>query len=206
MNWNDYETLWKRQKLPAPETADLAKLKEQYETKRRRLAATLLVRDWIELVACGIGVFAYIRFWQQVGPSGWPMAFAILLILGVAGVFICERMRSRHNRLSSTASLLAKIESDLAEMHHRRRLLLRVWAWHILPCAVAILIHASVIVRRTRPWDPIREPFTLGLVGVGLALLCWLAWTVNRTAVRKQIEPRIAELERLHRDLTATNS
>jgi len=201
MNWSDYEAIWKRQPLPRGEAAGLTELKDSFESKRRKMAAALVGRDWIELVACGIGVFAYIKYWQQVGPSGWPMGLAILLILGVAGVFIRERLRSRRNRLDAGASLLAKIEADLAELRHQRRLLQRVWAWYILPCGLAVLIHSIVIVRHARPWDAIRGPLGLCALGLMVALLCWFVWAINRRAVRKQFEPRIAELEKLHRDL-----
>lgn len=205
MNWNDYEAVWKRQKLPVGPAADLTELKGSFESRRRKQAAALLVRDWIEVLACGIMVVAYTVFWQQVGPTGWPMAGAILLILVVAGVFIRERLRTRRNRLGATASVLAKVEADLAELQHQRHLLLRVWAWYIAPCAGAMVIHAFVIVRRTRDWDPLRAPLSLAGIGLFVALLCGLVWLINRRAVRKQIEPRITELEKLHRDLTGTN-
>ena len=39
MNWNDYEAVWKRQALPVGADADLATLRETFETKRRKMAA-----------------------------------------------------------------------------------------------------------------------------------------------------------------------
>jgi chromate transport protein ChrA len=77
----------------------------------------------------------------------------------------------------------------------------KVSAWYITPCVVAILIHVSVIVRHAKPQDPILEPLSLGLAGIFLALLGWAVWAINRRSVRKQIEPRIAELETLRTDL-----
>ena len=203
MNLSDYEAVWKRQPLPRGVEADLINLKQTFETNRRKMAATLLVRDWLELLACGFMVIVYARFWQRVGPAGWPMGVAILMILTVAGVFIRERLRSRRNRLGADAPLMVKISADLAELRYQRRLLLRVWFWYIAPCAIAMLIHASVIVRRTRPWDPLREPISLGAIMIFIGLVCWFAWIINRRAVRLRIEPRIAELEKLHQDLSS---
>ena len=34
----------------------------------------------------------------------------------------------------------AKLEADLAELRHQRRLLLNVWAWYLAPCLGAIII------------------------------------------------------------------
>lgn len=204
MKLSDYEAVWKRQPLPRGMDADLDELKRTFETARRKMAATFLARDWLELLACAFMTVVYALFWKKVGPDGWPMGFAILMILLVAGVFIRERLRTRRNQLGADASLLAKISADLAELRHQRRLMQRAWLWYIAPCAVAMLIHASVIVRRTRPWDPLREPVSIAVILAFVTLLCRGVWTIHRRAVRLRIEPRIAELEKLQRDASAS--
>src|SRR4051794_4493541 len=120
MKLSDYEAAWKRQPLPRGVDADLNDLKQTFDTNRRKMAAALLVRDWSELVACGIVVVVYASYWRGVGPAGWPMGFAILMILVVAGMFIRERLRSRRSRLGVDAPLLAKISADLAELRYQR--------------------------------------------------------------------------------------
>ena len=115
MNLNDYESAWKRQELPVGANADLKSLQETFETKRRKLAATLMARDCLEATT-GIlvsGLLAY--FWWHFGKEGWPMAFAIALILGVSGFFVRERLRAHSLRLGTEAPLLAKIEADITE-------------------------------------------------------------------------------------------
>jgi len=205
MNWNDYEAVWKRQELPVGADADLASLRQTFETKRRELAATLLIRDWTEISACLVVVAFYAWFWRSIGPSGWPMAVAMLLILGVAGVFLRERRRTRRKRLGADSPLLAKIEADLAELCHQRRLLLNVWAWYLAPGAGAMLIQVGVIIRRAKPWEATREPLFLLGFGLCLALFLWFVWAINVRAVRKQIEPRLGELEKLRRDILSPN-
>lgn len=201
MNWNDYEALWQRQSLPVGEKADLGELRKNFESTHRKMSAALLVRDWVEIVACGAVVATYLGFWYQAGPAGWPLGGSILMVLGVAVLFLRERRRARRNRPDVGATLKAKVEADLAELRHQRWLLLKVWLWYIAPCAVAMLLHVSVIVGRVRPWDPVRAPLSIGVACLFIAAACWFAWALNREAVRKQIEPRIAELEKLHRDL-----
>jgi cytochrome bd-type quinol oxidase subunit 2 len=200
MKFSDYEAAWKRQPLPRGADADLRELNQTFETTRRKMAATLLLRDWAELLACGIVVVAYVAFWRQAGPDGWPMGIAILMIVSVAGMFIRERLRSRCNRLGADAPLLAKIAADLNELRHQRRLLLRVWLWYIAPCAVAILIHVTVIMRRAPQRDLVRHPVSLLAIALVIGALCWFVWIINRRAVQRHIEPRIAELEKLQRD------
>jgi hypothetical protein len=201
MNLSDYEAVWKRQPLPVGEQADLAALRKGFENKHRKLAVALLVRDWVEIAACGVVVASYVWFWYKAGPAGWPLGVAILLILGVAMFFLRERRRARRNRPRADASLRTKVEADLAELRHQRWLLLRVWHWYLAPCAIAMLLHVSVIVGHTLPWDPVPGPLSLGVACLGIALACWLVWALNRITVKKQIDPRITELEKLHQEL-----
>ena len=216
MNWNDYEAIWKRQELPVGSTADLTTLRETFETKRRKMAATLFARDLLEtgvglLVA---GVFAFT--WWKMGTTGWPMAFAIALILGVAGFFVRERFRARRLRLGVDAPLLAKVEADIAELRHQRRLLLSLWSWYLTPLAAAIVIVSATLARVTISKAPPgilaalwEHPAALAWIILYFAIvvpLCfWGTWTVNRRAVRKGIEPRLEELEKLHHDLTSSS-
>lgn len=203
MNLNDYEGVWKRQELPVGADADLSNLRNTFETKRRKMAAALLVRDWIEIGACGIVVVSYGFYWRQTGPSGWPMGMAILLVLGVAAFFLRERRRARHVRLGADAPLVAKVEADIAELRHQCHLIQNVWAWYLAPCAGAMAIHCWVIVRRAPEWSSLHEPWFLLGVGLFLAVVIWLAWLINRRALRQRLKPRLAELEKLQRELTA---
>ncbi|HWA24841.1 MAG TPA: hypothetical protein VG734_04130, partial [Lacunisphaera sp.] len=205
MNWNDYEAVWQRQPLPHGRETDLAELRQTFETKRRKMAAALLVRDWAEILACAVVVANFLFYWKKVGAAGWPLAGSVVLILGVALLFLRERWRARRAQSRPDASLRTKVELDLAELRHQRRLLLRVWIWYLAPCAIAMLIQAGVIIRQTPPWDPLRGPLSLALIVAFIAGVCWFAWWINRRAVRLRIEPRIAELEKLHRDLVDKN-
>jgi len=205
MNWSDYEAVWKRQPVPLGEQADVAGLRKNFEDKHRKMAAALLVRDWVEIAACGVVVTSYLWFWHKAGSAGWPLGVAILLILGVATFFLRERRRAHRKRLGVDAALRDKVEADLAELRHQRWLLLKVWHWYIAPCAAAMLLHLVVILRTRPAWDPLREALAIGLACLFIALICWFVAMLNRVSVRKQLEPRIAELEKLHRQLLDEN-
>jgi hypothetical protein len=212
MNWNDYEAAWKRQPVPIGAEASVADLRATFESKHRKLAATLQLRDSLESAAGVLvaGAFGWVGW--HLGRAGWPIWLAILLILGVTGFFLRERLRARRLRLGPEATLLAKIGADLAELRHQRRLLLNIWSWYLFPCAGAIgLFGFAVIQKMIREAPPgfleklLEHPWLIApVVGYFLILLpalFWSIWWMNRRAVRQDIDPRIAELEKLHQSL-----
>ena len=212
MNWNDYEAVWKRQELPVGAAADLATLKDTFESKRRKLAATLFGRDLLEAATGFLLIAFFTWFWWHEGSVAWPVVFAIALILGVTGFFIRERFRTRRLRLGPDAPLLAKVEADIAELRHQRHLLLNLWSWYLAPLAAALFIVSATLVRIVVSKAPPgflstlwKHPAALAWIifyfAIVVPLCFWAAWTVNRRAVRKGIEPRLEELEKLHRDL-----
>jgi hypothetical protein len=205
MNWNDLKSAWSRQEGPHLSDADLALLRQSFEAKRRKLARTLFWRDTREVVA-GLFVagFFALRGWHK-GRSYWPMALSVALILGVTGFFVAERIRSHRKRLGSNASVLAKVEADLAELRRQRRLLLNVAVWYIAPLFASWAIALITSIVNTSPHRKHHPLFLICYIALGVPLMTWGVWALNRRAVRKQIEPRLEELEALHRELLSQN-
>lgn len=203
MNWDDYEAVWKRQPLPKGAEADVNELRRTFETRSRKLGAAVQVRDYAEGGAGLLVAAAYVFYWQQVGASGWPMGFALALILGLSGFFARERFRARRRRVRPEAPLLAKVEADITELRYQCRLVEKLWYWYLGPCAGAMAIHFWVIVRHAAPWSPIRELWFLAGVVLFLLLVLWFAWWINRRALRTRLQPRLAELEKLRDELRA---
>lgn len=201
MNWNDYEAIWKRQELPLGTTADVENLRQTFEAKRRKTEKALFARDTLEgfaglLVAgtCGL-------IWWQQGKAGWPIGFAITLILGVTAVFVRERLRTRRSRIGPDKPLLVKVEAQIAELRHQRELLSHLWWWYLGPCAAVIVIVWFTLVRNLPSWSPMKEPLMIAFFGAFFSLCLGFAWFINHRATRKQLDPRIVELEKLRDDL-----
>lgn len=203
MNWNDYEAVWKRQDLPVGASADLTTLKSSFETKRRKLNAALLVRDYTEATAGILGSIAFGLIWWQQGRDGWPIGLAILLMLGVSAVFVRERFRARRSRLTPDASLLDKLSANLAELRRLRHLTLTLWWWYLGPILVAMIIVGRTITHNRPPWDISRDPVFVTGYWIINAFFFWFAWAINHRALRKRIDPRIAELEKLRAAILA---
>lgn len=204
MNWDEWEMIWKRQELPRGADEDLETLRETFEAKRRKSANALLARDVLEasagLVVCGV----LVCLWWKLGRPGWPIAGAILLLLGVTFFFVSERFRAHRGRLGPDAPLLAKLEAEIAELRHQRRLLMGIWRWYLAPIGTAIVIVCLTIARSRPAWDISRSGLFLSAYFSFCLLLFVAIWALNRRAVRRRIEPRLAELEKLRSDLLSS--
>lgn len=213
MNWNDWEMIWRRQEPPVGASADLTKLKESFEPKRRKLARALLVRNSIEGVGGALLALMIASVTWRTGQAGWPILIGAALILGVSVVFIRDLLRLRRNRLGPEAPLLAKVEAEIAELRHQRRLIDYLGTWYFLPYVAAIVIIGSTLARTSARRAPpglltaiLTTPATLAwvliLVGTTAVAIFW-AWRANRNSLHQRLDPRLEELEKLRRDLLA---
>lgn len=215
MNWSDWEFIWKRQRLPAGRAADTGELVRVFEAKRRRMERALLVRDTSEAAAGVLVAAAFALSWLKMGREAWPMGLAIALVLAVSAFFCFERFRTHRGRLGPDAPLLARIEDQIAELRHQRRLLHNVAAWYLAPIAgswaIAVFVLARAAARHAPPGffaDLMHNPVTAAFIILYFLILvplCFVgAWILNRRAAIRQLDPGIEELERLHRELTST--
>ena len=197
MNWNEMESAWNRQVPPGAAGTDVKALIETFEARRRKLAANLLWRDLREAGAglVGAAVLGYLGLHR--GPGFRTCLLAIAPMLGVTAFFILERIRAHRERPGFDAPLLTKLEADLAELRHQRRLLSSVGTWYLAPLSAGIAAMLAALYFSLP--GPVRERGLVYFAGclAATALLFWGVWALNRRAVRKGVEPAIIELERL---------
>jgi hypothetical protein len=203
MNWNDYEAVWKRQELPVGFAADVTSLRESFDAKSRKMAGALFARDLLE---SGIGLMLCVGLlflWWTSGRAGWPYGLSALLIFVVSGRFIRERLRARKAKVRADASLLAKVEADIVELRHQRHLLKTARTWFLAPVFAVYMAVSAQMTLHSQSWALARNPyFRAAHLSIYLLLVLLASW-INRRAVRTEVDPRIAELEKLKADLTA---
>lgn len=208
MNWHDWEMIWRRQDAPVGASADVTALKQTFEAQRRKFACGLVVRDIAEASA-GLLVAAVLTYLSwHMKHIGWPIVIAVGLVLGVTGFFVRERIRTHRLRLGPDAPLLAKLEAEIAELKHQRHLLGNVWPWYLGPLVLAWAIVGATALANVDAIgrEMLKTPLILAFFGGYVALcvvLFWAVWSVNRRAVKRHLNPRLEELEKLHRELLA---
>jgi hypothetical protein len=199
MNWNTIEQQWQEQlrKAVAPPAWDAT----TFEKQRAKIARTLARRDWLEAgVSFTVAAFfaAILSLLDRVLWSGWA-AVGILVVMG--GFFLRERWRARRLTPPREAALRDRVEGELAELRHQRRLLRSVLWWYVLPFLLVVTLLVWGVLGAT-PEPMTAETgkrlalFSLACLGMS-GVVVWL----NRRAVRDWIDPQIANLERVRSEL-----
>ena len=207
MNWNDFESAWRNQEHARSTGDDYERLRSSLEGKHRKFQRRLFVRDIIEVAA---GVLVVAVFSQEVirhGISYWPVAIAILIVLAVMGFFIRERLRAHRDRVGPAAPLLAKMDADIAELEHQRRLLLKAGWWYVAPLMLAVVIVLGTIVgNHLDRLHAIQAQLFLAGYVIFCGLFAWAVVALNRRGARAKIEPQLAELRKLRDEIVSKHS
>ncbi len=211
MNWNEWEMIWRRQQTPVGAGADLALLKQTFEEQRGKLRRRILLRNVSE-GATGLALSFLLAFiGAHAGVGGWRMWTGLALLLGVSLVFVFDFVRAHRSRLPGDATILAKIDAEIAELRHQRRLLARIGLWYFFPMAASfVLIVSAWAARIGREIPPGMLPAALKTPTIVIWLVSTLAitgaatawvWREQVRAIRSRVNPRLEELKKLREDL-----
>jgi hypothetical protein len=211
MNWNEWEMIWSRQQMPVGAGADLARLKQTFEAQRRKLRRSILIRN-ISEGATGLALSALVVFISaHAGVGGWRMWTGLALLLGVSLVFVFDFIRALRSRLPGDATILAKIDAEIAELRHQRRLLARIGVWYFVPMTASLVLIVSAwaarIGRAIPPGmlhDALNTPtiiiWLVSTMAITGAATAWV-WREQVKSIRTRVNPRLEELKKLRDDL-----
>ena len=201
MNWNDLEVMWRRQPVPERTDADLSELRATFEAKRRKTKLIVQLRNGSE---AGAGMVVIIFIGRQIwklGSVAWPLYISLAFILGITARFALDYWRAYRIRLGPEATVLAKIDAEIAELRHQRRFLAHWETWYLLPCLGILVTGFWGISRAKRDafaadfvrmlfTTPATLTFIIAMVGFIAFALVLAARSVRRT-ISKNITPRI---------------
>jgi hypothetical protein len=196
MTWADCENAWKRQGVQPAGAAELAALEAGFESERRKLARARFVRRVVEGSMGPVVCLGLVAAWWITGRGGWPTLAAVLLILGGFAAVWFASSRRRRSLPGPEAPLLVKVEADIADLQRQRRQLLTMRTWHFGPVYAALLLIPFVLALKSGAQFAV----AFAIYYAAMTLLCWAH---NRVEVRRRIDPRLDELEKLRDGLAA---
>lgn len=205
MNFDDYEALWRAQpapSAPSPAAAENAALLERIRKEARSFDRTIFWRDIREiLVAFAVAVCFGIEACRHTdaGHVAWGRWIAAALVLGVAVILLRDR-RSMPSPGGAEAPLLEQIDAALAGLRFQTRVLARVPWTYALPLTIAIAASVADSVIRERGLAGLLGAFGVAITVLGVLSESFVVW-VNRRAIRRVIQPKISELEKVRAEL-----
>lgn len=195
MAHDDLQEAWESQEGGSRITMDAQVLLKEVQRNERSFRGTVFWRDVREAV---VGVAVAIVFFAAGAKSLWSWCVPGFTVLGVVVFLIADRVRQKRKGPVYGDSVIECVQSSLAQVSHQIWLLKNVFWWYILPPAIGILVplgHMMILVFTTHNnW--FAQAYLL-MTGLVCALVFYGVYRFNQWAVRKELEPRKAELEEL---------
>jgi hypothetical protein len=203
MTFDELQRTWQSQQTGFKLSIDSDLLLREIKRNKKNFESIIFWRDVREV---GIAIAVSILF-VHLGLKNnlWPFFLLALLSLYIAVFMIVDRISQKRKRPERTESLVSCIERSLAQVDHQTWLLKNVFWWYLLPPNIGFAVFFGYLA-----WGTTRELVGTVLVIVLLTILgcfafCILISTViyyiNRHVVRKELNPRKAELEQLRNGL-----
>lgn len=208
MEFKDMQQLWMNHPVADTDQLGWDDVSKRVRTLNRRV----FVRDVMEfVVALGL---AALFFWIGVlAPIAWPWVGAGLLVLGVAAVFLRERMRAARATATAPHDVRGGLEHAIAEAEHQIHLLRSVATWYLAPVAAAVVLVLVGTVLGVRAevgpevWARGREALYLSMAAIVplIGAVFVLVWWLNRRAVTTHLVPHRDSLVQALRQLDDTS-
>jgi hypothetical protein len=193
---NDLITLWKNQ--PEPESQDLQERIERARTEARKLARKVWIRDLSEIGAgvttaaffLGVGLFVGGGVLVGAGVAALCLAF-------VTGFLIRTRVQQARENRQPRPTIRKALELERKAVQRQRWLLRNVALWYLAPTGLAIAAFIAG-VEASSPASNYSFLIFYAII-VGLLFLVIRHW--NLSTARRELDPRIRELDQLLQEL-----
>jgi hypothetical protein len=186
MNFDEIQQVWGRQDAGGCVTIHAELLLKSVRHNQRKFESTIFWRDFRESGVAMCLVYLFGRAWVQ--QEDWTYGLLALACFGVGLFILVDRLRQRRRRPVMEDSLRGCLLTSLDQVRHQIWLLRNVFWWYQLPLLVPIFI--SIL------HEPVSVKSVL-IQGFVIALVNWVIYRLNQSAVSKSLEPRERELEAL---------
>ena len=169
-------------------TVHVDALRARIEAERRRMIRSVAMDAVVSVVFAGAAAYALLRF-----PSAWTRLFAI----DVAAMLVATWAFALWNRRGAWRPLGETTESflQLARLRCRRKI-------QAIRFGADVLIAQVIAVAAWRVWGPQHAPFARTELTTALPVIVVVLFTVWLALSRRRVAQELAELDRLHAQLS----
>lgn len=191
MNLDDARRAWQSQTMPEESRMSEDEILQLVKRESSALDRTIARRDRREVIA---GIIVAVVFLPLLLTGPWLSRVGVLVVLAAFALIYRRLGAARRVEASERVdlSLATLLETERAKVEGQIRLLESVVSWYIIPPAVGAML--IVVGLDGLSW------FTAGYALFTLAIAVLVYW-LNRLAVRDDLRPRRAQLDRLIREL-----
>ena len=195
MSLDRYQQAWKAGALQVQVTFDTDLISQEVQQSHEAFRSMIFWRDFRE-VGTSL-VMIPIWFVMGIGMSlPWSWYLTVPAMLWIAGFMLVDRRRHPQRSSDPGEPLLFYVKESLTQVEHQIWLLRNVFWWYLLPPSISLMaFFTHVAWESTKSWWGCI--LVSGFFGVVLFLVYgWIYW-LNQWAVRKQLEPRQNDLQKL---------
>ncbi len=191
MNLDDARRAWQSQTMPEESKMSEDEMLQLVKRESSVFERTIARRDRREVVA---GIIVAMVFLPLLLTGPWLSRVGVLVVFAAFALIYRRLAAARRVEASERVdlSLAELLETERTKVEGQIRLLESVVSWYIVPPAVGAML--IVIGLDGLSW------FTAGYALFTLAIAVLVYW-LNRLAVRHDLRPRRAQLERLIQEL-----
>lgn len=195
MSLDKYQQAWKAEASQVQIAVDADLLSKEVQKTHEAFRSMIFWRD-VREVGTSL-VMIPIWFVMGIGMSlPWTWYLTVPALLWIAGFMLVDRRRHPQRPSDPGEPLMFYVKESLTQVEHQIWLLRNVFWWYLLPLSLSLMaffIHNA--------WETTRSWWgcclVSGFFGVFLFLVYGWVYRLNQLAVRKQLEPRRNDLQRL---------
>lgn len=197
MNFEDFQKSWQLQDSGKKITINADVLLNEVRRNQKQFRWIILTRDMIEVAVAAVLVPYFIIAGLRIS---WTLHLCAVGCFVVGAYFLIDRRRQRRKTPDLHDSLKDCAATSLAEVCHQIWLLKNILWWYLLPIFVPIMVFFG--------WIAWRGPAPIGVkilhllpATISVVLVYAGIYWLNQHAVKKQLNPRKQELEKLLNEL-----
>ena len=195
MSLDKYQQAWNAEASQVHITFDADLLLQEIQRSHEKFRSMIFWRDVREVGTS----LVMIPIWFVMGivmSLPWTWYLTVPALLWIAGFMLVDRRWYSHRRSEPGEPLLFYVKESLAQVEHQIWLLRNVFWWYLLPPSISLMaFFTHTAWESTKSWWGCL--LVTGFFGIFLFVVYGWIYRINQSAVRKQLEPRRDDLQKL---------
>lgn len=201
MNFDDFQKSWQSQDAQKI-SINVDVLLNEVRANQLVFRTRIFVRDMIEVGVAAVLVPTFIAAGLKVS---WTLHLCAFGCFVVGAYFLVDRLRQRKKTPDLHGSLKDCAITSLAEVSHQIWLLKNILWWYLLPIFVPIMVFFGWVAWKVSAPVTTKILHLLPNASFVVVLYAFIYW-LNQLAVKKQLEPRRQQLNKLLDELGSENN